>query len=164
MTVYRKAFLNPSVGNNAISWALNKNKLGLGYPGYASANAPQTTVGRELQLLTWSGQKNNGTIDLLTNTNFGENGHCGMIGLNMTAGGIGVSRLYFLTGRYAQTALTMYQGGNRGAGEDASIAFTGGTNTFGLQLTSSGFPANQQYYAWAILGCTINVADIWLSN
>ena len=164
MTVYRKAFLNPSVGDNAISWALNKNKLGLGYPGYASAGAPQTTVGRELQLLTWSGQKSNGTITLLTDSSFGENGHCGMIGLNMTNSGLGVSRLYFLTGRYALTTLTMYQGGNRGAGEDASVAFTGGTNSFGLTLTSSGFPASQQYYVWAILGWTVNYGDKWLSN
>lgn len=117
---------------------------------------------RDGQLLTWTGTKNNGTIDLLTNTSWNENGHAGIFFLNMVTSGLGVSRIYTLTGRYALCNLNMMQGGNRGAGEDAYLSINGGTNSIGLQLTSSGFPAGTAYSVVALLG--VNYIDKWFTN
>ena len=123
-----------------------------------------TGNGKELQILSYTGTATNGTIDLLTNTSFGENGHCGMFFLNVTTAGKGVSRIYFLTGRYGQCTLTMYQGGNRGAGEDATLQPAGGTNTIGLQLVLSGFTGSQPYFVTGLVGITTTYYDNWFSN
>jgi hypothetical protein len=124
----------------------------------------QTGNAHETQILSWSGTTTNGTIDLLTTTNFAENGHAGMFLLNMTQGGKGVSRIYFMTGRYAQNTLTMYQGGNRSAGEDAYLQLTGGSNTIGLQLVFSGFSGSISYYVSGFVGMTTYSQDMWFAN
>jgi hypothetical protein len=124
----------------------------------------QTGNAHETQILSWSGSTTNGTIDLLTTTNFAENGQAGMFLLNITQGGKGVSRIYFMTGRYNQNTLTMYQGGNRGAGEDAYLQLTGGTNTIGLQLVVSGFSGSISYYVSGFVGMTTYSQDMWFAN
>ena len=124
----------------------------------------QSGNGREVQTLSYTGTVTNGTYDLLTATNFAENGHAGMFFLNVTQGGKGVSRIYFMTGRYAQCTMTMYQGGNRGAGEDATLQLTGGSNTIGLQLVLSGFSGSISYYVSGWVGITTNQYDNWFSN
>jgi hypothetical protein len=124
----------------------------------------QTGNSKEVQTISWSGTVTNGTTDLLTNTTFGENGHAGMFLLNMMTAGKGVSRIYFLTGRYAQCTLTMYQGGNRSAGEDAYLQLTGGSNTIGLQLVTSGWAGATYYYVVGFLGISTVAYDNWFSN
>jgi hypothetical protein len=124
----------------------------------------QTGNSKEVQTISYSGSATNGTIDLLTNTAFGENGHCGMFFLNVTTAGKGVSRIYFLTGRFGACILTMYQGGNRGAGEDATLQLVGGANTIGLQLVLSGWSGSQVYYVSGWIGLTTSYYDNWFSN
>lgn len=122
-----------------------------------------TGEGKEQQLISYTGTATNGTITLLSETSFGENGHCGMFFLNVMQAGKGVSRIYFLTGRYGACTLTMYQGGNRGAGEDAYLQLLGGTNTIGLQLVMSGFSGSVPYFVNGWIGIT-STYDIWFSN
>ena len=124
----------------------------------------QTGNSKEVQTISWSGTVTNGTTDLLTTVNFGENGHAGMFLLNMMTAGKGVSRIYFLTGRYSACILTMYQGGNRGAGEDAYLQLTGGSNTIGLQLVTSGWAGATYYYVVGFLGISTVYYDNWFSN
>jgi hypothetical protein len=121
-----------------------------------------TASNRDLQFLTWNGTMTNGTITLMTTVDMAENGHVGIFGLNVMQSGKGTSRVYYFTGRYAQTALTMVQGGNRGAGEDASLAFTGGTNTIGITLTASGYTSTVGYSVWAMVG--ISQTDRWMTD
>lgn len=158
-----------SVANTSISGLISGTQIGTPFPintnrfgiGQASSN------NRDLQLITWTGTKNNGTITLLTEGTMSENPYSGIIGLNMMAGGLGTSRLYFLTGRFAASTLTMYQGGNRSAGEDASISLTGGSNTFGLNFTSSGYGSGTGYIVWALIGIQVtnySGNDKWLTN
>ena len=123
-----------------------------------------TSNAKDVQLLSWSGTMNNGTISLLSTTSFGENGHCGIFGLNVMTGSKGTSRLYFFTGRYSQSSLSMHQGGNRGAGEDAYLSLTGGTNTIGLNLTISGYDGNQPYFVWGLVGVTSTSFDKFFSD
>lgn len=119
--------------------------------------------GREQQLISYTGATTNGTITLLSETEFGENGHCGMFFLNVMQAGKGVSRIYFLTGRYGACTLTMYQGGNRSAGEDAYLQLLGGANTIGLQLVISGFSGSVPYFVNGWIGIT-STYDKWFSN
>lgn len=123
----------------------------------------QAGNGREAQIISWSGTVANATTTLF-NGSFSENGHAGMFLLNMTYAGRGVSRIYFFTGRFAACTLTMYQGGNRGAGEDAYLQLTGGSNDIGLQLVTSGWPTAVNYYVVGFLGITTNYFDNWFTN
>ena len=122
-----------------------------------------TGNGREQQLISYTGTATNGTITLMSETGFGENGHCGMFFLNVTTAGKGVSRIYFLTGRYGQCTLNSFQGGNRGAGEDAYLQLLGGSNTIGLQLVLSGFSGSVPYFVNGWIGIT-STYDVWFSN
>jgi hypothetical protein len=121
-----------------------------------------TAENRDLQFITWTGTKANGVTTLMTEVSMNENGHIGWMGLSMVTGGLGTTRLYQFTGRYAQTALTMVQGGNRGAGEDANLAYLGGSNTIGFTLTSSGYSGSVPYTVWAAIG--IQNQDRWMTD
>jgi hypothetical protein len=121
-----------------------------------------TSNNRDLQFITWTGTTTNGTITLMSEVAMNENGHIGFMGLSMVTSGQGTCRLYQLTGRYAQTALTFVQGGNRGAGEDASLAFLGGSNNIGFTLTSSGYSGSVSYTVWAAIG--IQNYDRWMTD
>lgn len=124
----------------------------------------QSGNSKEVQTISYSGSSGNATIDLLTNTAYGENCYGAVFFLNVPYAGKAVSRMYFLTGRYAASTLTMYQGGTRAAGEDAYLQLTGGSNTIGLQLVLSGWPAAVNYYVTGFIGITTNYYDNWFSN
>ena len=147
----------------------NIERLRINSSGYSNFKTKRvglgtyTGEGREQQLISYTGTATNGTITLLSETGFGENGHCGMFFLNVMQAGKGVSRIYFLTGRYGECTLTMYQGGNRSAGEDAYLQLLGGTNTIGLRLVISGFSGSVPYFVNGWIGIT-STNDIWFSN
>ena len=147
----------------------NVERMRIDSNGYSTFKTKRVGVGtyagsgREQQLISYTGATTNGTITLLSETSFGENGHCGMFFLNVMQAGKGVSRIYFLTGRYGQCTLTMYQGGNRGAGEDAYLQLVGGANSIGLQLVISGFSGSIPYFVNGWIGIT-STYDLWFSN
>jgi hypothetical protein len=125
-----------------------------------------TSNNRDLQFITWTGTKSNSTITLLSTTTMSDLPVAGIIGLSVTIGGQGTTRLYRFNGAGAGS-LSMIQGGNRGAGEDAYVNFTGGINNIGFTLTTSGYNSTHSYNVWAMLGVqTANYPgnDIWLSS
>jgi hypothetical protein len=146
--------------------------LKIGDAGYITQQSTRKGMGtstannRDLQWLTWTGNKTNSTITLLSTTSISELPVAGIIGLSVTMSGLGTTRLYRFTGPNGGN-LSMIQGGNRGAGEDATLNFTGGINNIGFTLTTSGYGTSHTYLVWAMLGVqTAQYAgnDIWLTS
>ena len=136
-------------------------KMGLG--NVATSEGPS---GKDMQFITWNGVKGNGTIDLLSNTDISEVGVSGIIGINVTGSGQGTCRVYSFIGRYIAATLNQIQGGNRGAGEDASISLNTTGNNLGIRLNTSGYGgANHGYNVWMIAGIQItNYGDATLGQ
>ena len=157
-----------SLGNTSLQNTATSSGVGIDSSGYTTIQSKRHGMGtgtasnRDLQFLTWTGTMTNGTITLMTDVSMGENGHVGVFGLNVMQGGKGTSRVYYFTGRYAQTAMTSQQGGSRGNGEDASLNFTGGTNSIGITLTASGYTSTVGYSVWAMVG--ISLTDRWMTD
>jgi hypothetical protein len=157
-----------SLGDTFLQNTATSSGIGIDASGYTTIQSKRHGMGtgtannRDLQFLTWNGTMTNGTITLMTEVGMGENGHVGIFGLNVMQGARGTSRVYYFTGRYAQTAMTSVQGGNRGAGEDASLNFTGGANTIGITLTASGYTSTVGYSVWAMVG--IQNTDRWMTD
>lgn len=166
MTVYRAGFANnQALDSWGTIWPL-KSRLGIGTTQITAA--PFSGTGRDMQMISWSGTKNNGTIALMTDASLTEVPVSGIIGFAMATSGLGTCRVYSFIGRYAAATLNQIQGGNRGAGEDASIALTCTGNDFGINFTSSGYGSNIGYVVWMIAGVQINnytsPNDRWLSD
>ena len=146
--------------------------LNISDAGYVTQQSNRKGIGtfsannRDLQCLTWTGNKSNSTITLLSTTSISELPVAGIIGLSVTMSGLGTTRLYRFTGPNGGN-LSMIQGGNRGASEDANLNFTGGINNIGFTLTTSGYSSSHSYLVWAMLGVQIAQYpenDIWLTN
>ena len=167
MTVYRAGFANnQALDSWGTIWPL-KSRLGIGTTQITSA--PFSGTGRDMQLISWSGTKSNGTINLMTNSNLSEVPVSGIIGFAMAGSGQGTCRVYSFIGRYIAATLNQIQGGTRSAGEDASIGLTCTGNDFGITLTSSGYPAGTGYVVWMVAGVQIQGGytspnDRWLSD
>jgi len=104
----------------------------------------------------------NGTYNVRTDATWSENGYAGHFYLAATAGGQGVTRVYRLTGRYAQTSLVDLQGGNRNSGENCILQTSGNLqNNFGLQVVVSGYYSTVEVVV-VYVGCSNLNDNFWM--
>lgn len=119
--------------------------------GKKAVGLKSSTSGNKFHFLNYEGSLSNGTYTIKDTVSMSENGYAGHWYLSAVQAGRGVCRVYRFTGRFANTTLTSIQGGNRGAGEDATLSFQGGNNTAGMQLVLSGFSGNAAISIGAVL-------------
>lgn len=135
------------------------NRVGFGSDfndGFGGENRGQICVFSKINA-------SNGTYNIRTHDQWSENGYAGHLYLSCVTGGQGTTRIYFLTGRFALTNLSLVTGGNRGTGEDCYLQTYNSTNNYlGLQVVMSGYTSTADIGVMWVGAATGGSGNYWM--